>query len=272
MRLLLCLLLLLPLTGCMALHTSVAKGKLDVQTRMSETIYLDPVEPELRTIFIDIRQTAAEYQLPLADDVRELLLSRGYQLVNSPRQAQYWLQVNVRTVLKERPEVVLASGEYNMSPEQIHQLLYPGIALPTAESEQIASSRRASNVALYADASYGADIDGKDIARALVVLAAWAGAEYVGNQLVKDKYYTMLTDVQLAERIAPDSIGLVQEVSRQRLQQGDSGNNELMWELATDRRKYQVKVVSFANKANLSWDDAEQPLHQGLLRSLAGIF
>ena len=150
--------------------------------------------------------------------------------------------------------------------------MYPGIALPTAESEQIASSRRASNVALYADASYGADIDGKDIARALVVLAAWAGAEYVGNQLVKDKYYTMLTDIQLAERIAPDSIGLVQEVSRQRLQQGDSGNNELMWELATDRRKYQVKVVSFANKANLSWDDAEQPLHQGLLRSLAGIF
>ena len=35
---------------------------------------------------------------------------------------------------------------------------------------------------------------------------------------------------------------------------------------------YQVRVVSFANKANLSWQDAEQPLHQGLLRSLAGIF
>ncbi|KKO45502.1 conjugal transfer protein TraT [Arsukibacterium ikkense] len=272
MRLLICMLVLLPLSGCMALHTSVAKGKLDVQTRMSETIYLDPVEPELRTIFIDIRQTAAEYQLPLADDVRALLLSRGYQLVDSPQQAQYWLQVNVRTVLKERPEVVLASGEYNMSPEQIHQLLYPGIALPEPEPERMASQRRASNVAVYADATYGTNIDGKDIARALVVLAAWAGAEYVGNQLVQDKYYTMLTDIQLAERIAPDSIGMVQESSRQQLKQGDSGNIELLWELATDRRKYQVKVVSFANKANLSWSDAEQPLHQGLLRSLAGIF
>lgn len=256
----------------MALHTSVAKGKLDVQTRMSETVYLDPVEPELRTIFIDIRQTAAEYRLPLAADIRSLLLSRGYQLVDSPQLAQYWLQVNVRTVLKERPEVVLASGEYNMSPEQIHQLLYPGIALPEPESPTAVRQRRASNVAVYADASYGTDIDGKDIARALVVLAAWAGAEYVGNQLVQDKYFTMLTDIQLAERIAPDSIGLVQETSTQQLKQGDSGNIELLWELATDRRKYQVKVVSFANKANLSWDDAEQPLHQGLLRSLAGIF
>ncbi|MDX1536816.1 complement resistance protein TraT [Arsukibacterium sp.] len=272
MRWLMCLLLLLPLTGCMALHTSVAKGKLDVQTRMSETIYLDPVEPELRTIFLDIRQTAAEYQLPLADDVRDLLLSRGYQLVDSPQQAQYWLQVNVRTVLKERPEVVLASGEYNMSPEQIHQLLYPGIPYEDPHLQAVAVQRRARNVAIYADASYGTDIDGKDIARALVVLAAWAGAEYVGNQLVKDKYYTMLTDIQLAEKIAPDSIGRVQESSRQQLQQGDSGNTELLWELATDRRKYQVKVVSFANKANLSWQDAEQPLHQGLLRSLAGIF
>ena len=270
MRIWLCLLVLLPLTGCMALHTSVAKRKLDVQTRMSETIYLDPVEPEFRTIFLDIRQTAAEYQLPLADDVRDMLLSRGYQLVDSPQQAQYWLQVNVRTVLKERPEVVLASGEYNMSPEQIHQLLYPGMALP--EPEETVMQRRVSNVAVYADASYGTDIDGKDIAKALVVLAAWAGAEYVGNQLVQDKYYTMLTDIQLAERIAPDSIGMVQETSMHQLQQGDSGNNELLWELATDRRKYQVKVVSFANKANLSWRDAEQPLHQGLLRSLAGIF
>jgi hypothetical protein len=94
----------------------------------------------------------------------------------------------------------------------------------------------------------------------------------MGNQLVQDKYFTMLTDIQLAERIAPDSIGRVQEVSRQNLEQGDSGNTELLWELSTDRRKYQIKVVSFANKANLSWDDAEQPLHDGLLRSLAGIF
>lgn len=272
MRLLLTLLLLLPLTGCMALHTSVAKGKLDVQTRMSETVYLDPVEAEFRTVFIDIRQTAAEYRLPLAADVRNLLLSRGYKLVDSPQQAQYWLQVNVRTVLKERPEVVLASGEYNMSPEQIHQLLYPGIALPAATQQSRNAQRRASNVAVYADASYGTNIDGKDIARALVVLAAWAGAEYMGNQLVQDKYFTMLTDIQLAERIAPDSIGRVQEVSRQNLEQGDSGNTELLWELSTDRRKYQIKVVSFANKANLSWDDAEQPLHDGLLRSLAGIF
>ena len=272
MRLVILLLAVWALSACTALHTSVAKRKLDVQTRMSQTVYLDPVEPEQRTIYLDIRNTTAEYQLPLADDVRQFMLKRGYLLVNSPINAQYWLQVNVRTVLKERPDVVLAQ-EYGMTAQESHALLHPGMAPPepteTAEQRNVRYSR---NAAVFVDAGVSTDLDGKDIARALVVLAAFAGAEYIGNQLVQDKYYTMLTDIQIAERISPDSEQKVQEYSEHQLRQGDSGAFEQLWQRDTDMRKYQVKVVSFANKANLSWQDAEQPLHQGLLRSLAGIF
>ena len=272
MRILVLLLVLTWLSGCTAVHTSVAKRSLDVQTRMSQTVYLDPVEPEQRTIYLDIRNTTAEYQLPLADDVRRFMLSRGYQLVNSPIQAQYWLQVNVRTVLKERPDKVLAA-EYGMTEQEVHQLLHPGMAPPPEdETPEQRSARYNRNAAVFADVSVGTHLDGKDIARALVVLAAFAGAEYIGNQLVQDKYYTMLTDIQIAERIAPDSEQKVQEYSEHVLRQGDSGAFEQLWQRDTDMRKYQVRVVSFANKANLSWQDAEQPLHQGLLRSLAGIF
>ncbi|MDP5188822.1 complement resistance protein TraT [Rheinheimera baltica] len=260
------------LSGCTALHTSVAKHKLDAQTRMSETVYLDPVEPELRTIFLDIRNTTAEYQLPLADDVRHFMLERGYLLVDSPMRAQYWLQVNVRTVLKERPDIVLAQ-EYGMTADETHALLHPGMAPPPeSETPEQRSERYGRNTAVFVDTSIGANLDGKDIARALVVLAVFAGAEYIGNQLVKDKYYTMLTDVQIAERISPDSEQKVQEYAEHQLLQGDSGAFEQLWQRDTEMRKYQLKVVSFANKANLKWKDAEQPLHQGLLRSLAGIF
>ncbi len=259
------------LNGCTALHTSVKKGKLDVQTRMSQTIYLDPVDPELRTIYLDIRQTAAEYQLPLADDIQQFMLNRGYLLVDSPLAAQYWLQVNVRTILKERPDKVLKQ-QYGMTAEEVHALLHPGMAPPQEETPLQQRQRHDRNTAVYVDTAIGADIDGKDIARALVVLAVFAGAEYIGNQMVQDKYYTMLTDVQVAERIAPNSEQKVQEFAEHRLLQGNSGAIEQLWQRDTDMRKYQVKVVSFANKANLSWSDAEQPLHQGLLRSLAGIF
>jgi hypothetical protein len=272
MRVAVALLMLWALTACSAVHTSVAKRNLDVQTRMSETVYLDPVEPEQRTIFVAIRNTSAEYHLPLADDVQAFMRQRGYQLVNSPLSAQYWLQVNVRTVLKERPDVVLAQ-EYGMTPEETQALLHPGMAPPPApETPEQRNARMAGNAAVYVDTSVGTNVDGKDIARALVVLAVFAGAEYVGNQLVQDKYYTMLTDVQIAERIAPDSEQKVQEYAEHQLRQGDSGAFEQLWQRDTDMRKYQIKVVSFANKANLQWQDAELPLHQGLLRSLAGIF
>ncbi|MDX3773092.1 complement resistance protein TraT [Chromatiaceae bacterium AAb-1] len=266
------ILLMMPLTGCVALHTGVAKSKLDVQTRMTQTIYLDPVEPEQRTIFIDIRQTAAEYQLPLADDIRNFLLGRGYQLVDSPQAAQYWLQVNVRAVVKERPDVVLSNEAYAMTPQEIHALLYPGMLPPEDPVPLQQRQRRDRHTAVFVDTAITTDFDSKDVAKALVVMAVWAGAEYLGSQLVQDKYYTMLTDVQVAERIDPDSPVLVEETSHHQLLQGDSGELEQLWQRATDRRKYQVRVVSFANKANLKWQDAEQPLHQGLLRSLAGIF
>ena len=62
MRIAALLLAVWALTACTALHTSVAKRELDVQTRMSQTVYLDPVEPEQRTIFVDIRNTTAEYE------------------------------------------------------------------------------------------------------------------------------------------------------------------------------------------------------------------
>lgn len=260
------------LSGCTAVHTSVAKRNLDVQTRMSQTVYLDPVEPEQRTIFLDIRNTTAEYQLPLAEDVRQFMQSRGYTLTNSPLGAQYWLQVNVRTVLKEQPGKVLMH-EYGMTEHEVHELLQPGMAPPPApETTEQHTERYNRNAAVFVDTSIATNLDGKDVARALLVLAAFAGAEYVGNQLVQDKYYTMLTDIQIAERIAPDSEQKVQEYSEHQLLQGDSGAIQQLWQRDTDMRKYQIKVVSFANKANLKWQDAEQPLHQGLLRSLAGIF
>jgi hypothetical protein len=260
------------LSACTAVHTSVAKRKLDVQTRMSQTVYLDPVEPEQRSIFIDIRNTSAEYQLPLAEDVREFMRQRGYLLVDSPINAQYWLQVNVRTVLKERPDIVLAQ-EYGMTAEETQAFLHPGMAPPDApETPEQRNERLGRNAAVFVDTSIGTNLDGRDIARAFVVLAVFAGAEYVGNQLVQDKYYTMLTDIQIAERISADSAQKVQEYAEHQLRQGDSGAFEQLWQRDTDMRKYQVKVVSFANKANLEWQDAELPLHQGLLRSLAGIF
>jgi hypothetical protein len=39
------------LSGCAAVHTSIAKKDLDVQTKMSDTVFLDPVGPDKKTVF-----------------------------------------------------------------------------------------------------------------------------------------------------------------------------------------------------------------------------
>ncbi|MDP4530442.1 complement resistance protein TraT [Alkalimonas delamerensis] len=281
--LIVCLLLLVQLTGCTAIHRSIAKGELDVQTRMSQTIYLDPVEPELRTVFLDFRSTAAEFQQPLDAAVAEFLQQRGYQLTQSPAKAHYWLQVNVRTVLKQAPEKVLAKAEFGMSHEEIEQLLNPALlAMPAFIPEEVepepsknrSSSRstRSSQSNVYVGYSDGVNVDSRDLRNLLIAAAVIAGTEYAGRQLVKDVYYTMVTDLQVAERIAADSDEWVLEYSQHLLLQGDSGSSDTLWERATDRRKYQARVISFANQANLKWEDAEPGLQSGLIRSLAGIF
>ncbi|MEE2002875.1 complement resistance protein TraT [Alkalimonas sp. MEB108] len=277
----LCLFLLtLQLTGCTAIHRSIAKGELDVQTRMSQTIYLDPVEPELRTVFLDFRSTSAEFQQPLDQAVIEFLQQRGYQITQSPAQAQYWLQVNVRTVLKQAPEQVLAQAEFGMSEAEIEQLMNPALLalpalLPEDVTEQPAQQRRSSRSSgsnVYVGYADSVDVSSRDLRNAAIALAIIAGTEYAGRQLVKDVYYTMVTDLQVAERIATDSDELVLEYSQHLLLQGDSGSTDTLWERATDRRKYQARVISFANQANLKWEDAEPGLQSGLIRSLAGIF
>jgi hypothetical protein len=48
------------LSGCAAVHTSIAKKDLDVQTKMSDTVFLDPVGPDKKTVFVQIRNTSVK--------------------------------------------------------------------------------------------------------------------------------------------------------------------------------------------------------------------
>ena len=43
---------------CCAVHTSIAKKDLDVQTKMSDSIFLDPVEPSQKIIYLNVRSTS----------------------------------------------------------------------------------------------------------------------------------------------------------------------------------------------------------------------
>lgn len=230
---------LLSLSGCGALHTSVAKRHLDVQTKMSSTIFLEPVDPQLRTIFVDIRNTSDKPEFALREQVIANLRSRGYQVIDSPSRAQYWLQANVLQV-----------GRSNARDSQGALAAGPG-AVGGAVTGAVIHRSTGGSVSGTAGAA-----------------VAGAAVGTIVDALVQDVYYSVITDIQIMERFD----GKVQERSEHTLLQGDSGSTRSTFSQQTNMRKYQTRVVSSANQANLRWDDAAPLLSDGLARALAGLF
>jgi len=80
-------------------HTVVSKRNLDVQTKMSDTIWLEPVAPAQKTVFVEIRNTSGK-NLNIDQKIKTTLVSKGYKIVEDPSQAKYWLQANILKVDK----------------------------------------------------------------------------------------------------------------------------------------------------------------------------
>ena len=93
------LLLVTVFVSCSTLHTAVSKRNLDVQTKMSDTIWLEPAAANERTVFVQIRNTSGK-NLNIEQKVINVLTSKGYRIVNNPAEAKYWLQANILKVDK----------------------------------------------------------------------------------------------------------------------------------------------------------------------------
>jgi outer membrane lipoprotein SlyB len=231
------------LCGCAATQVALTKRDLDVQTRMSATIFLDPVKSADRTIFVQVRNTSDKPDLDIASDISQAVAAKGYTIVGDPGQAHYYLQANVLYVGKS-------------SPTASQQALGQGYGGPLAGAVT-------GMVASSALGGYG----GRDIAA-----AALAGGlvESVSGALVKDVYYSIVTDIQVKERVAA---GRTEVRSDHRLVQGTSGSERVSYtDTNADMRAYQTRVVSTANKANLDFQEAVPSLRSGLTRALAGLF
>ncbi len=223
------------LGGCSAAHTAVSKRNLDVQTQMSATVWLDPVAPNMRSVFLDIRNTS-DKQLDVQQKVTASLMAKGYKIVQDPEAAHYWLQANILKVGqidKDEQKGLLDQG-------------YGGA---------------------IAGGVVGSQFGGGNGQIASTVVGAGLGI--LADAMVKDVVYTMVTDLQISER-AKKGVA-VNEANNQVLAQGTSGAKTQTSNEVTDRKKYQTRVVSTATKVNLEFVEAQPALEDGLAKSIAGI-
>ncbi|WP_350283892.1 complement resistance protein TraT [Nitrosomonas sp.] len=238
----------LALSGCAAIHTSIAKKDLDVQTRMSNIIFLDPVEPEQKVIYLNIRNTSDKANFDIASSIIDSLQNKGYRITESPKMAHYWLQVSVLSVEKSSPtaaELALKAGYGGLGSAAM------GAAVGSATGAAI-------------DGWSGAGIGG------LAGAAAFGLADTLAGAAVKDVTFMVITDVEIAERA--EETAIVREDRQQDLQPEIEDSKRQSPSKVGEMNRYRTRIVSIANKVNLEYKEAAPELTYGLGRTISGLF
>ena len=227
---------MISMTGCSAVGTAVKKRNLEVQIKMSQTIWLEPADT--KTVYLQIKNTS-DKNIEVESKIISALQSKGYSITQDSKNAQYWIQANVLKVDKmdlRDAEALLNRG-------------YEGAALGAVA---------AGSVAAYNGNSTGSII-GVGIVGGLVGAAA--------DAMVEDTNFTMITDIQIGEKVAET----VTTQNNQALTQGTSGAKVQTSTATGNRAKYQTRIVSNANQVNLKFEKALPELENQLAKSIAGI-
>ncbi|HEX6142669.1 MAG TPA: complement resistance protein TraT [Geminicoccaceae bacterium] len=234
--------LVFSISGCAAASTAIGKRELAVETLMSSSIFLEPVRPDQRSIFVEVKNTSEHADFDLGAEVAANLAGKGYRIVDDPADARYLLQANV---------------------------LQAGRSSDTAAEKTFGGGFGSAvfGGAIGAAAGRAATSDvGAIIAGGLV----GAAASVVADSFIQDVTYTVTADVQVSER-ANEGV-IVTETLEQPLFQGGGEGRLIRSSETHDWKRYQTRIMSVANKANLEFEEAAPTMVEGLTRSIAGIF
>ena len=232
----------LAVTACAATTTAISKRELDVQTRMSDSIFLEPLPPGRRTVFIQVKNTSDREDFDIEADVKAAILERGYHLVDNPARAHYMLQANV-----------LQAGKSSVT-----------------AAEDAFSSGFGGTLFGAAVGAVGTRAATKDAGSIIGGGLIGAAVESAAGAFVQDVTYSAITDIQVSERATEGEV--VTESFEQDLGQGASGSSIVRANSTSSWKRYRTRVMSVANKVNLDFEDAAPQLVAGLTRSIAGVF
>lgn len=156
------------ISGCIATHTALTKNELDIKTKMSETVFLNPVSDKNKTLYLSVRNTSGREGLELEQAVAELVQQKGYVLVKDPEIANFILQANILQAGKIDDE--------NSLYKSLGDAAVPGVIGGVLGSA--------------ADDDMGA------------VIGAVAGVAVgmAGSSLVQDVTYSIIADIQISQR------------------------------------------------------------------------
>lgn len=215
----------------------ITKSDVHAKTKMSETIFLEPVAPEEQIIYFKFRNTSDE-DLDVIQRLRFEFEKIGFIVTNNPREANFMVQANllkIGVMDEDEQRNYLGSG-------------FGGAAIVGGSALVLGHSGSSSGKAALAGAALG-----------MLYEAA----------KVKDIHYAMVTDVEIRQR--PLDGEYVTQDDDLRGKMGASGsstqtatNSNVQW------KKYRTRIVSSAYAPGLEFEQARPFLEKGLVKALSG--
>lgn len=227
------------LSGCAAVQTAVEHRNLQASTKMSNTIFLDPTPAVNKIIYVQVKNTSDQQGLQIKQELVSDLQNKGWKITNDVGQAKRMVQVNILQAGKVKSEQSLMDSLSNG---------YGGALAGGLVGAAVGDSGGA--------ALAGGVIGGT---------AAW-----LGGMLVKDVTYGITTDVQISVKLKKGQ--KVQQETNSNLQQGTSTNTHQDYQVTTNWIRYRTRLISYADKVNLDFKQAEPVLSKQLSAEIANIF
>jgi hypothetical protein len=215
----------------------ITKKDIHAKTKMSDTIFLEPVAPEEQIIYFRFRNTSDE-ELNVIEKLKNAFEKKGFTVTRNPKKANFLVQANLLKV-----------GAMDLNEQKNYLGAGFGAAAVFAGATALTGG------------GYGRS--GKAAVAGAVVGMLWEAAK------VKDVHYAMVTDVEIRQR--PLDGETVVQADNLRGKMGASGNstqiainNNVQW------KKYRTRIISSAYAPGLDFSQAQPFLEKGMVKALAG--
>jgi hypothetical protein len=236
--------IVLVLTGCAATQVGLAKKDLDVQARTSTAVFVDAVARPKRKIFLDVKSGVMEFdRRQFKQFVKEQFTQvndNGYQIVDDPDAATFQMTAYVLNLEKASPTAAEAA---------LHQGYMGNAVLAGAAVGGVATKTGTGVVA-------GGILGG--------------AAELISGALVKDVTYMLVCDIQIKEKAAAGVI--VRKDTKIDAKVSDAGSSQQSVSEVGDRKEYRTRIVTTAEKVNLSLEEAQDLMFKKTAYAMSGFF
>lgn len=223
------------LTGCAQTMHAIDHAKMQVNVKMSDTIFLDAVSlAKNRAAYLRVTNTSDMQEIVFEPMLRMKLERRGMKLVNNPEEAGYIIQTNV---------------------------LYMGYEKKGMTGDGMLAGG-------FGGAIAGASIGDGSVAGALIGGVAGSLIGGAIGAAFKVETYAGVIDVQIQERIE----GGVRGIMKTDAKQGISTIIQTEREIKSDFQIYRTRILASAKQTNIDKVEAARVVSERLAQQIAGLF